>query len=189
MMNGDELAVDCGGNYESNIYIACANPNIVCGPCPDGVNCGNGLMDGDELYIDCGGDYCPECEAILTWKANGTALLAETGLSAELDGTTITLTGLTLTGAGLALVMEVPLAGWVAGAQVQCSVATGSSCSYADPAANAYSTNFGGGVTIDIAYVDAVSGGFVVGTFMGTVVGMSGESMNIAQGAFQMQID
>ena len=125
----------------------------------------------------------------MTWKANGTALLAETGLSAELDGTTITLTGLTLTGAGLALVMEVPLAGWVAGAQVQCSVATGSSCSYADPAANAYSTNFGGGVTIDIAYVDAVSGGFVVGTFMGTVVGMSGESMNIAQGAFQMQID
>lgn len=189
LMNGDELAVDCGGNYESNIYIACENPNIVCGPCPDGVNCGNGLMDGDELYIDCGGDYCPECESILTWKANGTALLAETELSAELDGTTITVTGLTLTGAGLALVMEVPLAGWVAGSQIQCSAATGSSCSYADPAANAYSTNFGGGVTVDIAYVDAVSGGFVVGTFMGTVVGLSGESMNIAQGAFQMQLD
>jgi hypothetical protein len=77
----------------------------------------------------------------------------------------------------------------VAGAQVQCSAASGSSCSYADPAANAFSTNFGGGVTVDIAYVDAVSGGFVVGTFMGTLVGMTGESMNIAQGAFQMQIN
>jgi hypothetical protein len=37
--------------------------------------------------------------------------------------------------------------------------------------------------------VDAVSGGFIVGTFMGSVLGMSGESMNIAQGAFQMQIN
>ena len=59
---------------------------------------------------------------------------------------------------------------------------------YADPAANGYSTNFGGGVTVEISYIDPQPGGFVVGTFMGTVVGMTGESMNIAQGAFQMEI-
>ena len=51
-----------------------------------------------------------------------------------------------------------------------------------------YSTNFGGGVTVEISYIDPQPGGFVVGTFMGTVVGMTGESMNIAQGAFQMEI-
>ena len=55
-------------------------------------------------------------------------------------------------------------------------------------AANGYSTNFGGGVTVEISYIDPQPGGFVVGTFMGTVVGMTGESMNIAQGAFQMEI-
>ena len=55
-------------------------------------------------------------------------------------------------------------------------------------AANGYSTNFGGGVTVEFSYIDPQPGGFVVGTFMGTVVGMTGESMNIAQGAFQMEI-
>jgi hypothetical protein len=152
------------------------------------VNCANGIMDGDELYIDCGGANCPECEAILTWKANGTTLVAEVSVTAELDGTTLNVGGLTATGAGLALVLEQPITGWIDGAQVQCSMASGSSCSYADPAANGYSTNFGGGVTVEISYIDPQPGGFVVGTFMGTVVGMTGESMNIAQGAFQMEI-
>lgn len=188
LMNGDEIGVDCGGNYESNLYLPCDNPNITCGPCPDGVNCANGIMDGDELYIDCGGANCPECEAILTWKANGTTLVAEVGVSATLNGTTLEISGLTATGAGLALVLEQPITGWIEGAQVQCSMASGSSCSYADPAANGYSTNFGGGVTVEISYIDPQPGGFVVGTFMGTVVGMTGESMNIAQGAFQMEI-
>ncbi|MEC8635702.1 MAG: hypothetical protein VXY58_07840, partial [Bacteroidota bacterium] len=77
LMNGDEIGVDCGGSYDLNIYLPCDNPNVTCGPCPDGVNCANGIMDGDELYIDCGGANCPECEAILTWKANGTTLVAE----------------------------------------------------------------------------------------------------------------
>ena len=124
----------------------------------------------------------------MTWKANGTALVAEVSVTAELDGTTLNVGGLTATGAGIALVLEQPITGWIDGAQVQCSMASGSSCSYADPAANGYSTNFGGGVTVEISYIDAQPGGFVVGTFMGTVVGMTGESMNIAQGAFQMAI-
>ena len=109
-------------------------------------------------------------------------------VTAQMSGTDIEVVGLTATGAGLALVLEQPITGWIEGAQVQCSVATGSSCSYADPAANAYTTNFGGGVTVQIDYVDAQPGGFIVGTFMGTVVGMTGESMNLAQGAFQMEI-
>ena len=45
LMNGDEIGVDCGGNYESNISLPCDNPNVTCGPCPDGVNCVNGIMD------------------------------------------------------------------------------------------------------------------------------------------------
>lgn len=193
LMNGDEIGVDCGGNYESNyefnLYLPCDDETITCGPCPDGVNCANGILDGDELYIDCGGANCPECEAILTWKANGTALIAEVDVTAQMSGSTIGIEGYTATGAGLGLVLEQPITGWIEGAQIQCTLAAGnSSCSYADPIGNPYSTNFGGAVTVEISYVDAQPGGFVAGTFMGTVVGMSGESMNIAQGAFQMEI-
>ena len=44
IMNGDETAIDCGGNE--------------CLPCP---TCDDGIQNGDETFVDCGGGSCDIC--------------------------------------------------------------------------------------------------------------------------------
>ena len=192
IMNGDEVAVDCGGNYLNGLFVACndGTPLDQCPTCPPGVNCGNGLLDGDEQYIDCGGDFCPECMAMMTWKVNGTAMIAEGPLVVgTMTGGSIGILGTPLSGGEMGLFLAEPALGWQNGITIQCNpTSMPTAAAYTDVTGTSYATSFGGGVTVDITYVDTNPGGIIVGTFMGTVVAGTGASVNLAQGTFMIPL-
>ncbi len=176
-MNGDEIGIDCGGGD--------------CDPCATNGNCTNGLLDGDELYVDCGGSTCPDCMGIITWKVNGSTKLAEdVGVVGSLAGTTIMVLGTTISGEEIGLSLEAPALGWQNGITILCAPATiPTACGYTDVLGVNYTSTFGGNVTVEVDYVDATSGGIIVGTFMGTVVDAVGASVNLAQGSFIVPIN
>lgn len=180
LMNGDEIGIDCGGMV------------MQCDPCATNGDCTNGLMDGDELYIDCGGSTCPDCLGILTWKANGATIVADYEASAMMSGTTVQMGGVSVTTQGLAMTLAEPeLVGWLSGTTLQCgpTTAPGSVCVYTAVGGNTYSSANGGMVNVEVTYVDATSGGIIVGTFNGTVVDDLGASVNLAQGSFVLPIN
>jgi hypothetical protein len=179
LMNGDEIGIDCGG--------------ADCDACATDGDCTNGLLDGDELYIDCGGSTCPDCAAILTWKANGTTILADFQATATLDGATgtITVAGLSVTTQGLGLTLpEPPLVGWNNGAAVSLDVTTAPAgvATYVAVGGNQFSTQFGGTINVSVTYVDAQVGGIIVGTFSGSMVDAAGDNVTISLGSFQLPI-
>lgn len=178
LMNGDEIGIDCGG------------PD--CDPCATNGNCTNGLLDGDELYIDCGGSTCPDCEALLTWKANGTTVVADFQATATLAGNgTLTIAGLSVTTAGIGFTLAEPaLVGWVDGSVVQCapSTAPGSVGVYTAVGGNQYSTANGGAVNVEIDFIVPQAGGIVVGSFSGSMVDDTGANVTISLGSFVLPI-
>ena len=52
-----------------------------------------------------------------------------------------------------------------------------------------YTTLFGGNTTFQITYIDAESGGYVVGSFNGSVMEASGSATTLSQGSFQLSIN
>lgn len=179
IMNGSEIGIDCGG------------PD--CDACATDGDCTNGLLDGDELYIDCGGSTCPDCEAILTWKANGTTVLADFEATATLDGATgtITIAGLSVTTQGIGLTLpEPPLVGWVDGAVISLDDTTAPAgvATYVAVGGTQYSTSLGGNINVTVTYVDAQVGGIIVGTFSGSVVDATDDNVTISLGSFQLPI-
>jgi hypothetical protein len=85
----------------------------------------------------------------------------------------------------MGMFLEEPALGWQNGITIQCNpTSTPTAAAYTDATGASYATSFGGGVTVDITYIDANPGGIVVGTFMGTVIDATGASVNLAQGSF-----
>ncbi|MDG2425562.1 MAG: hypothetical protein P8M07_03145 [Flavobacteriales bacterium] len=205
LLNGNEIDVDCGGldcdacptctDDEMNgdeIGIDCGGPD--CAPCPTTGDCTNGLLDGDELYIDCGGSTCPDCEGIITWKATGTDYAADFSTSCTLAGGTLTINGVSITTDELSIALEEPdLVGWQDGVSITCNTnsAPGSVATYASASGGNFSTNVAGAnFTVDITYILAESGGIVVGTFSGSLLGVGGSGgITLSQGTFILPID
>jgi hypothetical protein len=76
--NGNETAVDCGGDSCQKCVVgdACRNDSdCVSGECTNGVcrelHCGNVVMDRDEQGVDCGGADCVACSGADTCKNAG----------------------------------------------------------------------------------------------------------------------
>jgi len=150
-------------------------------------------LDGDEVYIDCGGSTCPVCEPVLTWKANGTTILADFEATATLDGASgaITIAGLSVTTQGIGMTLpEPPLVGWNDGAALSLDNTTAPAgvATYVAVGGNQFSTQFGGTINVSITYVDAQVGGIIVGTFSGSMVDANDDNVTISLGAFQLPI-
>jgi hypothetical protein len=180
MMNGDEQGIDCGGSD--------------CDPCSTGGDCTNGEIDGDEQYIDCGGTHCPPCVGFLSWKANGQTHVADFSTTASMAGSDIQIGGVSLQSAGFAATIPEPLVvSWIAGSTstVNTSNFPAGQALYSSPSAVTYSTQFGTAqITFNIEYVNPVSGGFIKGTFSGSLVDASEtDQVNISQGQFSLPIN
>ena len=201
LLNGNEADVDCGGDCEpcpscedelmngEEIGIDCGGPD--CEPCSTDGDCTNGILDGEELYIDCGGPDCPDCDGNMEWKANGTELVADFLTSAEMDGTTLTIEGASVTWDAISMTLPQPFAGWVAGAQIVLNESSEGECSYIGGGAQTFTSTLpGANFTVEIIYVLPESGGVVVGTFGGSLIGSDGTGgISITQGTFQLVVN
>nr|AOE11279.1 hypothetical protein [uncultured bacterium] len=106
-----------------------------------------------------------------------------------LTGGSIGILGTPLSGGEMGLFLDEPALGWQNGITIQCNpTSMPTAAAYTDAAGTSYATSFGGGVTVDITYVDTNPGGIIVGTFMGTVVAGTGASVNLAQGTFMVPL-
>ena len=204
LLNGNEIDVDCGGpdcevcpSCEDGLLngeelgIDCGGPD--CEPCATDGDCTNGLLDGDELYIDCGGTICPPCDGNMTWKANGNDLVADFETTCSLDGTTLNIGGVSVTTDGIAMTLPEPSVGWLDGAQVslnESSAPTGA-CTYNSPTGQTFTSTLpGANFTVEILYILPESGGIVVGTFGGSLIGSDGTGgISITQGTFLLPIN
>jgi hypothetical protein len=205
LLNGNEIDVDCGGpdceacpSCEDELLngeelgIDCGGPD--CPPCPTDGDCTNGLLDGDELYIDCGGTICPPCDGNMTWKANGTDLVADFETTCSMNGSnTLTVGGVSVTTDGIGMTLPEPSVGWLDGAQITLneSSAPAGACTYNSPSGQTYTSALAGAnFTVEILYILPESGGIVVGTFGGSLIGSDGTGgISITQGTFLLPID
>lgn len=89
----------------------------------------------------------------------------------------------------MGLFLDEPALGWQNGITIQCNpTSMPTAAAYTDATGTSYATSFGGGVTVNITYVDTNPGGIIVGTFSGTVVAGTEESVNLALGTFMVPL-
>jgi hypothetical protein len=175
-LNGDESGIDCGG--------------VDCEPCECLCDCTNGIQDGLEDYIDCGGPNCEPCAAEITWMNAGVQYFGDATATAELVSGNLQITGVSLTGAQLGFVVAEPIDGWYNGYSVALNAtALPQAGAYTNTLGVNFTTLFGGNTTLVINYIDAVSGGYVVGTFSGSMMDASGTATAISGGQFQLPIN
>ena len=179
-MNGDETGIDCGGTY--------------CEPCECLCDCTNGIQDGLEDFIDCGGPSCEPCVAEITWNHLGVQYFATDALaSAALGDGNLSIQGSSTTGAFVGIVINEPEDGWddanypfsVALNQTSIPEAIG----YTSEAGTDYTTLLGGNTTVQVSYIDATSGGYLVGSFQGSMFDAAGNSTVLTSGVFTLPID
>lgn len=178
LLNGDEIGIDCGG--------------LECPPCATDGNCTNGIIDGDEAYIDCGGTICPPCENTITWKVNGSTKVADAIANATIAGGTITIQGQSLANDGIAFSLAEPGVGWLPGVLIPLNAGTVPDLgAYTAPDLTIYATNFGAAnVNVEVITVNAISGGYITGTFSGTMTTADeSATVNISNGLFVLNID
>lgn len=175
-LNGDESGIDCGGSD--------------CDPCECLCDCTNGIQDGLEDYIDCGGPNCEPCEASISWLSSGVQFYGDASASAEIVGTNLQITGVSLTGAQIGFVIAEPTDGWYNGLVVPLNpAAMPQAGAYTSPLGDNYTTLFGGNTTFQINYIDPVSGGYVVGTFVGSMQDALANTITISGGTYSMPIN
>ena len=183
ILNGDETGIDCGGNSY------CEDCSCLC-------DCTNGIQDGTEFYIDCGSDDdhdCGICESEITWYNSGIQYFG--AATASLDPTTglLTINGASPTGANVNFSIAPPVDGWENGYNVLLNMASvPQTADFNNPAAQFYTTLFGGTVNVSINYINytedagVISDGIVVGTFSGSVSDALGSLTTLSQGSFQV---
>ena len=175
-LNGDETGIDCGGSD--------------CDPCECLCDCTNGIQDGLEDYIDCGGPNCEPCASEITWYNAGVQYFGDATASAEIVGGNLQITGVSLTGAQIGFVVAEPADGWYNGYIIALNpTSLPQAAAYTSTAGTNYTTLYGGNTTFSINYIDAVSGGYVVGTFNGSVMDANGSATTLSQGSFQLNIN
>lgn len=175
-LNGDESGIDCGGED--------------CEPCECLCDCTNGIQDGLEDYIDCGGPNCEPCAAEITWMNGGVQYFGDATATAELVNGNLQITGVSLTGAQLGFVVAEPTDGWFNGYSVALNAtALPQAGAYTNTLGVNYTTLFGGNTTFVINYIDAVSGGYVVGTFSGSMMDAGGTATAISSGQYALPIN
>jgi len=176
ILNGNETGIDCGGSN--------------CDPCECLCDCTNGIQDGLEDYIDCGGPNCEPCAALISWMNSGTQYFGDAMASAELVGSNLQITGTSLTGAQIGFVIAEPVDGWYNGLVVALNpTSIPQAAAYTNSLGTNYTSLFGGNTTFSINYIDAVSGGYVVGTFTGSVMDATGSSTTLSGGTYQLPIN
>ena len=129
----------------------------------------------------------------MTWKANGNDLVADFETTCSLDGTTLNIGGVSVTTDGIAMTLPEPSVGWLDGAQVslnESSAPTGA-CTYNSPTGQTFTSTLpGANFTVEILYILPESGGIVVGTFGGSLIGSDGTGgISITQGTFLLPIN
>lgn len=176
ILNGSETGIDCGGN--------------TCDPCECLCDCTNGIQDGLEEYIDCGGPNCEPCASTISWYNAGVQYFGDATASAELVGGNLQITGISLTGAQVGFVVAEPADGWYNGYVIALNpTSLPQAAAYTSTAGLNYTTLFGGNTTFQITYIDAMSGGYVVGSFNGSVMEAAGSATTLSQGSFQLSIN
>lgn len=108
-----------------------------------------------------------------------------------MDGTTLTIEGASVTGDAISMTLPEPFAGWVAGAQIVLNESSEGECSYIGGGAQTFTSTLpGANFTVEIIYVLPESGGVVVGTFGGSLIGSDGTGgISITQGTFQLVVN
>ncbi|MEO0404575.1 MAG: hypothetical protein AAF193_06865, partial [Bacteroidota bacterium] len=183
ILNQDEIGIDCGG--------------MNCPDCPTDGDCTNNELDGDELYIDCGGTICEPCEEFINYSYNGTDIESLT-ITGVWDGgnNRIILTGQTGANAEIVITLEEPLTSWtweVGDPSLTFSLdnaapeGTLNFVAFGDPFSTA---NPDGNGSVNVSFVTAEAGGFIVGTFSSSPTNFDGsEDANVSQGTFRVALD
>lgn len=175
-LNGNETGIDCGGNN--------------CEPCECLCDCTNGIQDGLEDYIDCGGPNCEPCAAEISWSSFGIQYLGDALASAVIVGSNLQIQGTSLTGAQIGFVIAEPVDGWYNGLVVPLNPSSlPQAGAYTATDGASYTTLQGGNTTFQINYIDPVSGGYVVGTFNGSMQDALGNTITVSGGQYAIPID
>ena len=184
LMNGNEIGVDCGGS--------------ACPPCQTDGNCTNNLIDGDEFWTDCGGSTCPSCDTIISWTMGGVNYECTVNWQFLSSGGNVSVIGETLDGRKMALTIQQPGSGWVAGLSINAvpASAPGTVIAYTTAApslvySSAAAGATGGSITIEKYVNNPPLLGYFRGTFSGSLkVTTSGTptTVNITNGFIQVPL-
>lgn len=176
-INGEETGIDCGG------------PD--CDPCECSCDCTNGSQDGLEQYIDCGGPSCEPCEALISWYNNGFQDFGDDLAAVSLGSPELQIVGQSSSGAEVTITINEPEDGWYNGYTSQCSSfsTTGDLVEFVSSDGTSYSTENGGVVTVSISYIEAVPGGYLVGSFNGSLNEDDVTTTSLTGGQFKLPIN
>lgn len=175
LINGDETGIDCGG------------PD--CEPCTCECDCTNGVADGYETYIDCGGPNCEPCESSISWFSTGFPYTGDDVASCTLGDPTLVITGQSSTGAVVTITLTEPADGWEPSNFAVNSLSLTDMVEYTNSDGDDFDTTNGGSVSVNISYIDPVPGGYIVGTFNGSIADADGVFQSVTGGSFQMAIN
>ena len=176
-LNGEETGVDCGG------------PD--CEPCECSCDCTNNAQDGLEQYIDCGGPSCEPCESLISWYGNGFQDFGDELAAMSLGSPELQIVGQSSSGAEITITINEPEDGWYNGYTTQCSVfsTTGDVVDFVSSDGTAYSSDNDGSVTVSISYIEPVPGGYLVGSFSGSVADADGAFISLTGGQFSLPVN
>jgi hypothetical protein len=120
----------------------------------------------------------------------GVQYFGDATATAELVGGNLQITGISLTGAQVGFVIAEPADGWYNGYVVALNpTSIPQAAAYTSTAGINFTTLFGGNLTFSINYIDAVSGGYVVGTFTGSLMDATGSATTLSGGTYQLSIN
>jgi hypothetical protein len=110
--------------------------------------------------------------------------------SAVIVGSNLQIQGTSLTGAQIGFVIAEPVDGWSNGVVVPLNPSSlPQAGAYTATDGGSYTTLQGGNTTFQINYIDPVSGGYVVGTFQGSMQDALGNTITVSGGQYAMPID
>ena len=178
ILNGDESGIDCGGED--------------CDPCECQCDCTNGIQDGLEDYIDCGGPNCEPCANEISWVNVGTQHYGDAAASAQLVSGNLVISGTSSIGGGGVLNIGIaePVGGWTNAYTIGLNPTTlPQAASYTNGSGEAFTTENGGNLVVTISYIDAVSGGYVLGTFVGSLTSTTAGTTALTSGTFALNIN
>tara|TARA_B110000003_G_scaffold93306_2_gene95444 strand:+ start:19805 stop:20155 length:351 start_codon:yes stop_codon:yes gene_type:complete len=110
--------------------------------------------------------------------------------SAVIVGSNLQIQGTSLTGAQIGFVIAEPVDGWYNGLVVPLNPSSlPQAGAYTATDGASYTTLQGGNTTFQINYIDPVSGGYVVGTFNGSMQDALGNTITVSGGQYAIPID
>lgn len=99
--------------------------------------------------------------------------------------------GQSSSGAEITITINEPEDGWYNGYTTQCSVfsTTGDVVDFVSSDGTAYSSDNDGSVTVSISYIEPVPGGYLVGSFSGSVADADGAFISLTGGQFSLPVN